>query len=331
MDDYYVYASAIVFITLISLITSIIQTRKSILGLQKIALRNVTIRVLRKEVWESIDSAEIVPGDLIEIPETQEMPCDAVLITGTCIVDEATLTGESIPVIKESLPHLTAHLYNIETDKQNSLYEGTKVIQTRSHNQHLVSGIVTRTGYSTMKGKMIRSILYPRPNKFKFYEDSIKFIMVLGFISLLGFIACLPVLILKGVPTKQVLIRCLDLFTVAVPPALPACMTIGIAFSISRMKKQNIFCINPERVNVAGKIDIFCFDKTGTLTEDGMDLLGIQPNLNNSIDMMYNDSRNIERIETKIIECMASCHSLIIVNDKMLGDSQDVQIFNFTR
>ena len=58
------------------------------------------------------------------------------------------------------------------------------------------------------------------------------------------------------------------------PPALPATLTIGTSFALSRLRKRDIFCISPNRVNVAGTVDVMCFDKTGTLTEEGLDVLG---------------------------------------------------------
>lgn len=74
-----------------------------------------------------MDSSELVPGDVIEVPENTTMPCDLILLTGTCIVNEAMLTGESIPVIKNNLP-FTSDIYNPETDHKYTLFAGTKVI-----------------------------------------------------------------------------------------------------------------------------------------------------------------------------------------------------------
>src|SRR5271169_4640562 len=71
-----------------------------------------------------------------------------------------------------------------------------------------------------------------------------------------------------------IIVRALDLITIIVPPALPATLTIGTSFALSRLRKLEIFCISPNRVNVAGTVDIMCFDKTGTLTEEGLDVLG---------------------------------------------------------
>ena len=76
---------------------------------------------------QEIDSINLVPGDVIEIPELTSLPCDLVLLTGTCIVNESMLTGESIPVIKNALP-LTNDIYDPEGDSKYTLYGGTKTI-----------------------------------------------------------------------------------------------------------------------------------------------------------------------------------------------------------
>lgn len=60
---------------------------------------------------------------------------------------------------------------------------------------------------------------------------------------------------------KELIIRALDVVTIVVPPALPAAMTTGTIYAQSRLKKQGIFCISPPRINVSGKVSVFCFDK----------------------------------------------------------------------
>lgn len=121
-----------------------------------------------------------------------------------------------------------------------------------------------------MKGNLVRDILYPRPNKFKFYTDSLKFIGFMGIIALAGFLSTLPLMVKQGISTFGIVDRSLDLVTITVPPALPAAMTAGTAFAISRLRKRKIFCISPPRVNVSGRVNLMVFDKTGTLTEDGL-------------------------------------------------------------
>jgi cation-transporting ATPase 13A3/4/5 len=143
----------------------------------------------------SVKSSELVPGDVIEIPQSATMPCDLVLLTGSCIVNESMLTGESIPVIKNSLPYTSNDIYDPESDQKYTLYGGTEVIQTRRFGSSKVLGLVIRTAFVTTKGSLVRDILYPRPNKFKFYQDSLKFIFSMGIVALLGFIGTVPLMI----------------------------------------------------------------------------------------------------------------------------------------
>jgi cation-transporting P-type ATPase 13A2 len=100
----------------------------------------------------------------------------------------------------------------------------------------------------------VRDILYPRATKFKFYEDSLTFVGAMAFVAILGFCATLPILIKIGTSTETLIDKSLDLITITVPPALPATMSVGVAFAISRLKKSKIFCVSPPRVNVSGMI-----------------------------------------------------------------------------
>ena len=78
-----------------------------------------------------ISSLHILPGDLIEIPDGGVMPCDLILLNGSCIVNEAMLTGESIPVMKIGLP-FNNNRYNANDDgRMSTIFAGTKCIETR--------------------------------------------------------------------------------------------------------------------------------------------------------------------------------------------------------
>src|SRR5688572_27575028 len=104
------------------------------------------------------------------------MPCDAVLLTGSSIANEAMLTGESIPVIKNPLPNVSHQSYDPDEDKNYTLFSGTEVIQNRKLGSNEVTAMVIRTSFNTLKGSLIKSILYPKPNRFSFHADSMKFI-----------------------------------------------------------------------------------------------------------------------------------------------------------
>lgn len=82
---------------------------------------------------KSIRSLDLVPGDLIEIPENSIMPCDIIILNGSCIMNECMLTGESIPVLKNSLPYNNLIFSPNEENKSSVLYSGTFCIETRFH------------------------------------------------------------------------------------------------------------------------------------------------------------------------------------------------------
>jgi len=92
-----------------------------------------------------------------------------VLLSGSAIVNEAMLTGESIPVMKSSLPFAGTDVYSDKGSEKHTLFGGTSVVQTRPVGDQPVWGLVKNTGFLTTKGSLIRDILYPKPIKFKFY------------------------------------------------------------------------------------------------------------------------------------------------------------------
>ena len=136
--------------------------------------------------------------------------------------------------------------------------------------------MVKNTGFLTTKGSLIRDILYTKEIKFKFYSDGFKFVGIMAILALVAMATTVPLQVELHVPVEIFVDRALDLLTVTVPPALPAAMSCGIVFAINRLKKQDIFCISPPRINLAGQISTFVFDKTGTLTQEGLTVLGFR-------------------------------------------------------
>ena len=97
--------------------------------------------------------------------------------------------------------------------------------------------MVTRTGFVTTKGALVRDILYPKDTKFKFYQDSLIFVGAMAMVGIVGFCFTIPYLIKNGANTLVLIDKSLDLITVTVPPALPATMSAGVAFAVQRLKR----------------------------------------------------------------------------------------------
>ncbi|XWW96637.1 hypothetical protein V2A60_004614 [Cordyceps javanica] len=160
-------------------------------------------------------------------------------------------------------------------------------------------------------------------------------------IALVGFIASFINFIHLKMAWHLIIVRALDLITIVVPPALPATLTIGTNFALSRLKGKHIFCISPQRVTVGGKLDIMCFDKTGTLTEDGLDVLGVRVVSEDTgafgdvlKDSMSFGHMTASETHPSLLQAamytMATCHSLRSVDEALVGDPLDFKMFEFT-
>lgn len=351
-DDYYYYASCIFLISIFSVGNTLAETKATIRRLKEISRFTCEIRVWRNNFWKQVDSNELVPGDVFEVdPSLTTIPCDALLINGECVINESMLTGESVPVSKvaatadtvQSLPeNFTSPLV-----ARSFLYNGTKLLKMKSANEEPVTAMCVKTGFNTTKGSLVRSMLFPKPVGFKFYEDSFKYIGFMAMIAGIGFIYSTYNFIKIGLDKKTMVLRALDIITIVVPPALPATLTIGTTFAINRLKQKKIFCISPTRVNIGGKVDVFCFDKTGTLTEDGLDILGVHvansahgrkeivfDELANNVKALsqpVQQSPNAVNNNRHLTNCMATCHSLRLIDGELLGDPLDAKMFEFSR
>ncbi|KAG4034048.1 hypothetical protein MFRU_003g00260 [Monilinia fructicola] len=358
MDQYYYYAGCIFVISAVSITTTLLETKSTMKRLREISRFECDVRVLRNSFWRYVPSSELVPGDIYEVtdPALGQFPCDSLLLSGDCIVNESMLTGESVPVSKVPATDESLRLLNLSASSvapelaKHFLFCGTKIIRARrphddNDGEAVGLAMAVRTGFNTTKGALVRSMLFPKPSGFKFYRDSFRYISVMGGIAMLGFVASFINFVHLNLAWHLILVRALDLITIVVPPALPATLTIGTNFALGRLRKKQIFCISPQRVNVGGKLDIVCFDKTGTLTEDGLDVLGIravhQPA--NRFSDILTDAQSLlpgaayERdptvdynIHKAILYTMATCHSLRVVDNELMGDPLDLKMFDFT-
>ncbi|KDE02331.1 hypothetical protein MVLG_07113 [Microbotryum lychnidis-dioicae p1A1 Lamole] len=352
VDDYYYYAFAIAIISVASIVSTLIETKGNIERMREMSRFSCPVRVLRDSQWTSDVSDALVPGDIVDLSETSlnTFPADLVLLSGDAIVNESMLTGESVPVSKypvepAGILWISAPGGDVSPDlSRHVVFSGTKIIRIRKTSPISIGGgepealaMVMRTGFNTTKGALVRSMLFPKPFGFAFYRDSFRFIGVLAMVAVLGFIASSVNFIKLGISWSVIVIRALDLVTIVVPPALPATMSIGTSFAISRLRKIGIFCISPSRVNIGGKVNIVCFDKTGTLTEEGLDVLGVRSVVRstNKFADLEHDADNVPIFgaadaKTPLLHALATCHALKIVDGEVIGDPLDLRMFDFT-
>ncbi|CAD7923745.1 unnamed protein product [Amoebophrya sp. A120] len=248
---------------------------------------------LRNGTFRSVHSAELVPGDLIEIPEGVVIPCDCVLLEGHALVNEADLTGEPMPVTKYPIERRGRAANEDRLDvvahgKKHYLHCGTTVLQSlgsqRSKRNLKAIGLVVQTGTATMKGNMIRRILYPSPVYYRFTDQLGPFVFTMVFLLQLG--STIPLLVYganDGRGFFQILVMaCFEAISLSTQVASPL-MLLGLTqaqqSAADRLKNSpsTTQTLSPERMIMAGEIKVQCLDKTGTITEEGLQLHGIRP------------------------------------------------------
>ncbi|ODV92055.1 hypothetical protein CANCADRAFT_30324 [Tortispora caseinolytica NRRL Y-17796] len=361
LDEYYYYASCIFLISAVSIGETLTETKRTIRRLREVSRFICSVRVLHNGFWMKSHSDKLVPGDVIEVsdPDLCVLPCDVILLSGEVIVNESMLTGESVPISKypvdtEGMKEYFSRNQISSEVSRHMLFSGTKIVRVQrpiptSENPDAIAiALVTRIGFNTTKGSLVRSMLFPRPLKFKFYYDSFKYIGVMAIMAALGFIYSLIQFAKMKLPVSLMLLRAFDLITIVVPPALPATLSIGSNIALSQLRKAKIFCISPSKINVCGKLNIVCFDKTGTLTEEGLDVLGLHitdtqkarfneliTNVNDisfRADCLHSSEgkKDYDVYSTLMFLAMSSCHSLRLVEDELVGDPLDFKMFCFT-
>ena len=233
-DTYYYYAGCIFFISVVSVANTLIETKKTLARIRDISRSVCEVRVIRNGYWTTISSAELVPGDVYEIsdPSLLLIPCDSMLLSGDCIINESMLTGESVPVTKVPAEEETWQYLTTTSKDQGSnvfpqvvrhyLYCGTKIIRVQKpdsepSSENVALAMVVRTGFSTTKGALVRSMLFPKPSGFKFYQDSFKYIGVMAIIAVVGFTICTANFIRMHLEMNLIILRALDIITIVVP------------------------------------------------------------------------------------------------------------------
>ena len=261
----WVDALAIIVIVILNAILGFIQeykAEKSLSALKKLSAP--FSKVIRDSQRLLVPSAELVPGDIIELESGDHVPADSRLIwlSVNFSVQEASLTGESTPVIK------TSHSLNEKevslADRANMVYLGTSITSGKA------KALVVETGMSTELGKiagMIQEIEHESTPLQKKLEEFGKWLVYLCFV-LVSMVFLLG--ILRGGRFLDMFLTSVSLAVAAIPEGLPAVVTIVLSLGVQRMIKRNALIRRLPAVETLGCATVICSDKTGTLTKNEM-------------------------------------------------------------
>ncbi|RKP09111.1 hypothetical protein THASP1DRAFT_14697, partial [Thamnocephalis sphaerospora] len=333
---YFAYAKIAAVQTVVILLSALVKVVIRLRAEKKVkqlAEYRAVCSLRRDGTWhEDVSTEALVPGDVIQLHDGQPLPCDAVILSGEVVVDESSLTGESMPVRKFAIRDEDTVFQPQAASRSATLFAGTTVLQAvPTGGASSVTALVIATNTATDKGKLVRKILFPATVSFIFNEQLRGVICVL----LAWGIVCFGLAIwLMGRGNVGSWFYAMFAISYIMSPLLPAALVVGQSVAASRLRKKQIFCVDLPRVMIAGKVRVFCFDKTGTLTKEGLDYYGVH-----TIECAGDGgpvSFGRHEVEMDALPRlaqigMAACHSVSVVNGRVIGNPVDAEQFRASR
>ncbi len=295
-------ALIILAVVLINAILGVAQESKAEKALSALkSMSSPFAKIKRNGEIRQIKSSELVPGDIVSLEAGDFVPADMRLLHSSSLkIEEAALTGESVPV--EKTVEIIERKDIVIGDRKNMAWSGSSVTYGRG------IGVVTATGMDTEVGRIAGHISGQdtdmTPLQKKMHELS-KFLTVgILVISVIIFIAG----VLQGREILDMSLVAISLAVAAIPEGLPAVITIVLALGVQKMARRNAIIRKLSAVETLGSTQIICSDKTGTLTQNKM-----------TVKEVYLDGSIIKADEMLDHENHLFMHSLVLCNDSSIS------------
>lgn len=255
---------AILAIVLLNGVLGFLQEEKAERALA--ALRQLSApvcKVIRDGTLQPLPARELVPGDRIELEAGDHIPADARLLkTFGLRVQEAALTGESVPVEKDA--DLVVNADTPLGDRRNMVYLGTVAAAGRA------SAVVVDTGMATELGGIAGMLQRTEQESTPLQRRLAELGKILVGICLVIVAIIFILQMVRGGELKEAFLLAVSLAVAAVPEGLPAVVTLALALGLQRMVKRNALVRKLPSVETLGSVTVICSDKTGTLTRNEM-------------------------------------------------------------
>lgn len=335
MDEQWYYSLFSLFVLVAFEMSTVFQRRVTMAEFQSMGIQPYDIYTFRDKKWIQLKTTDLFPGDLVSITRTQDgsaLPCDLLLLDGTAIVNEAMLSGESTPLLKESIKlRPSEDVLDVEgMDKNSILHGGTTVLQVSpqdANDSHIpispdkgALAYVSKTGFETSQGSLVRMMIFSSERVSAGNKEAFLFILfLLQFAIAASWYVWVEGTRMGRVQSKLIL-DCILVITSVVPPELPMELTMAVNSSLSSLLKFYVYCTEPFRIPLAGRIDVCCFDKTGTLTAEDLVFEGLAGFKNDDINHLY----KAEEAPDTTSYVLGTAHALVRLDDgEIVGDPME--------
>ena len=294
----------ILVVVVINAVMGVVQESKAEKALD--ALKKMStpfVRVRRNGEAAQIKTELVVPGDIVFLEAGDILPADMRLLQSASLkIEEAALTGESVPV--EKTIHKLEKSDLVIGDRKNMAYAGSSVTYGRG------MGVVTATGMMSEVGKIAGHLTETEtqvtPLQKKMAELSKYLTVGILILSAVIFLAG----VLQGREYLEMFMTAVSLAVAAIPEGLPAVITIVLALGVQKMAKRNAIIRKLSAVETLGSTEIICSDKTGTLTQNKMTVKEVY--LDNSL-------KSAEALDESDKSFAVFVHSLVLCNDSKVS------------
>ena len=292
----------IVAIILLNGIIGMVQEAKAEDSLEALKKMSSPMALVRRDGnLVEVEAPTLVPGDVVILEAGRIIPADLLLTkTVNLKIEEAALTGESVPVEKDA-SFLSDTKVSIG-DRLNQAYMSTNVAYGRGE------GVVIGTGMSTEIGKIAKLISEGGESMTPLQKRLGDLGKLLGIVAVVLCVGLFGIAMIQSRDLFDMLLTAIALAVAAIPEGLPAVVTIVLALGVQRMVKVNTIVRKLPAVETLGSVSIVCSDKTGTLTQNKM-----------TVTETYGN-------EVELIQGMALCTDASIQGDTRIGDPTELAL-----
>jgi len=242
------------------------RAEKALDALKKMSSPNA--KVIRDGTTEVAPASSLVPGDIVVLDAGDIIPADLRLVESSNLkIEEASLTGESVPVEKDSNVFFEEEVSL--GDRKNMAYMSTAVTYGRG------KGVVVGTGHDTEIGNIATMIQSFEDEVTPLQKQLNQLGKVLGITTIIICIAVFGIGLLQNREVLEMFMVAISLAVAAIPEGLPAIVTIVLAIGMNRMVKRNAIVKKLLAVETLGSTTVICSDKTGTLTQNEMTVVKV--------------------------------------------------------